>query len=133
MLSVATICLALNVFYEARGESVKGQYAVAHVTLNRASNEVNNPSKVCGTVFKSGQFSWTKHHKNPLQRYVKISMMAKKKDEESWSRALDIAYKVISNKSRDITKGATYFNERKMGRKHKTIVVAQVIGKHIFY
>src|SRR5262249_14872693 len=30
-------CLARNVYYEARGESVAGQYAVAEVTMNRRS------------------------------------------------------------------------------------------------
>ena len=133
MLTVATICLALNVFYEARGESVKGQYAVAHVTLNRVDSESNDPSKVCNTVFKKDQFSWTKKHKKPLKRFVKIAQLAKKSDEQSWNTAVDVAQKVISRMSKDITKGATFFNEKKMGRMYKTTVVATVIGDHTFY
>src|SRR5260221_4624103 len=31
-------CLARNVYYEARGESLAGQYAVAEVTLNRKAS-----------------------------------------------------------------------------------------------
>jgi len=33
-------CLAMNVYYEARGEQPEGQLAVAHVTLNRLRAEI---------------------------------------------------------------------------------------------
>lgn len=133
MLSTAAICLALNVFYESRGESIKGQYAVAQVTLNRSNNESGNTGNVCGTVFEQKQFSWTQQFRNPKKRYVKIAMLAKKTDEISWYRAIDIARTVMAKKARDVTKGATYFNEKGMGRRYKTNVAAKIIGNHIFY
>lgn len=49
-LSEALLCLALNVYFEARGEPIIGQYAVAHVTLNRVKE---NNSTVCKEVYKS--------------------------------------------------------------------------------
>lgn len=133
MLTAAAICLALNVFHEARGESVKGQYAVAFVTMNRTDSESDDPSKVCNVVFKKDQFTWTADYKKPSARFLKIALMAKKSDEESWGRAIDIANTVIANKPKDFTKGAIYFNERKMGRMYKTSTAAVVIGAHIFY
>ena len=54
LISTAALCLALNVFHEARGEFIPGQYAVALVTLNRAEHD---PAKVCDVVFKRHQFS----------------------------------------------------------------------------
>ena len=56
MIEMAITCLALNLYHEARGEPEIGQWAVAQVTMNRAEND---PAKVCDTVFKPRQFSWT--------------------------------------------------------------------------
>lgn len=46
------LCLATNIYFEARGEPFRGQLAVKDVTLNRGGN-------VCKTVFEPSQFSWT--------------------------------------------------------------------------
>ena len=51
-------CLALNVYYEARGESLAGQYAVAEVTMNRKS-AARYPKTVCEVVYQKSAFSWT--------------------------------------------------------------------------
>ena len=51
-------CLALNVYYEARGESLAGQYAVAEVTMNRKS-ALGFPKTLCDVVYQKGAFSWT--------------------------------------------------------------------------
>ena len=58
-------CLARNVYYEARGESKKGQLAVAQVTLNRVESGMF-PDSICGVVNERYmvkgrevcQFSW---------------------------------------------------------------------------
>lgn len=47
-------CLLANIYYEARGEPLQGQVAVAKVTLNRAAN-----SSICKAVYAKNQFSWT--------------------------------------------------------------------------
>lgn len=39
MIETAVLCLALNVFHEARGEPETGQWAVAQVTINRARHD----------------------------------------------------------------------------------------------
>jgi len=61
-------CLAENVYYEARGEPVDGQYAVAEVTLNR-THALNFPHTICEVVHEArwdpahrrmiADFSWT--------------------------------------------------------------------------
>lgn len=129
LTATAIMCLALNVFHEARDEPTRGQYAVAFVTLNRAAAN----DDVCKTVFKRDAFSWTRRYGDPAKRYVKIAQLAKKRDRRSWNRALSVAYGAIDRSSKDITKGATYFNEKKMGRRFRTKVASVTIGNHIFY
>ena len=45
-------CLAVGVYFEARGESVKGQAAVAQVILNRVKNPTY-PNSICGVVYQN--------------------------------------------------------------------------------
>ena len=60
-------CLALNIYHEARGESVKGHALVAQVTVNRMRDR-HYPNTACGVVLQItrsaatkrpvAQFSW---------------------------------------------------------------------------
>ena len=45
-------CLSAGIYFEARGESVKGQAAVAQVILNRVRNPAY-PSSICGVVYQN--------------------------------------------------------------------------------
>lgn len=58
MILEATMCLALNMFYEARNENIMGRLMVAEVTLNRVAAD-NFPDTVCEVVWQNKQFSWT--------------------------------------------------------------------------
>ena len=49
MIEMFLTCLALNVYYEARSEPMDGQYAVAHVVLNRVANDAF-PDDACKVV-----------------------------------------------------------------------------------
>lgn len=51
------VCLAKNIYFEARNESLKGQMAVAIVTLQRVKDR-RYPNTVCGVVYDNKQFSW---------------------------------------------------------------------------
>ena len=51
-------CLAMNIYHEARSESMQGQIAVAQVTLNRVEHD-KWPSTICEVVYEPKQFSWT--------------------------------------------------------------------------
>ena len=64
MISAALMCLALNVYHEARSEPLQGQAAVAHVVLNRVASG-RWPDDVCSVVhqgYEKGrfkcQFTW---------------------------------------------------------------------------
>jgi hypothetical protein len=67
-------CLARNIYFEARGEPVAGQFAVAEVTMNRKASRLF-PRTVCEVVYQKtwdpirkrevAAFSWTEFKKMP--------------------------------------------------------------------
>lgn len=64
-------CLTVNIFFEARGESLQGKRAVADVTVNRTKHiAFINQDTVCKVVFARGQFSWVKQQ--PRKRTQKL-------------------------------------------------------------
>jgi N-acetylmuramoyl-L-alanine amidase len=124
-------CLARNVYFEARGEPVAGQYAVAEVTMNRRASR-RYPNTVCEVVYQKnwdpvrgrlvGAFSWTEFDTLPDPR------------GEEWQRALAIAEAVYYQRYTPILKGATHFHAsyiRPDWAKEKHRVAK--IGRHIFY
>lgn len=118
MIEAAILCLAMNVYYEARGEGHWGRVAVAHVTLNRAQT----PEKVCPTVYSPAQFSWT----------ARVGMVPR--DQKAWRDALSVAQRVLAGTTWDVTGGATHFHHTKVRpRWAKRLVKSTQIGNHIFY
>jgi N-acetylmuramoyl-L-alanine amidase len=132
ILASALLCMSLNIFFEARGEPVIGQYAVAEVTMNRADGD---PSKVCEVVLKPRQFSWTGEGRLANTKTgVRLRNAISPKDATAWTIATRVAYTVLAGKMIDITRGATYFHATRvkpMWRKRFVQTVA--IGNHIFY
>lgn len=51
------VCMANAVWYEARGESLKGRRAIVDVVLNRTKAE---KAGICSVIFRRGQFPWAK-------------------------------------------------------------------------
>jgi spore germination cell wall hydrolase CwlJ-like protein len=58
MIAESLLCLALNLYHEARGEGPDGMMAVAQVTLNRVHHP-DWPDTICEVVYQTSQFSWT--------------------------------------------------------------------------
>lgn len=55
--SAAVLCLSSVIYWEARGEPLQGQIAVAQVVLNRVKSK-QYPNTVCKVVKQKKQFSW---------------------------------------------------------------------------
>lgn len=91
-------CIAKNIYYESRGEGLKGMLAVGQVTKNRVESP-KYPKDYCKVVFQSKQFSWTNNKKR-----------SSKKELEAWETARNLA-KILywNNLPIDLTKGATHF------------------------
>jgi spore germination cell wall hydrolase CwlJ-like protein len=95
------VCLAVNIYHEARSEPVEGQKAVAFVTLNRAEDPRFPPS-ICGVVTQkqagSCQFGWYCDGRPDEPA-----------NERQFRRALDVAVEALTGAARDNTGGAQYF------------------------
>ena len=117
-------CLAENIYHESRGESLKGQVAVANVTLNRLDEGYANT--ICGVVKQGCQFSWT--------CLPGVGFPS----GQSWHQAIGVALIALNNKEEveDPTNGATHFhatyiNWKPTWRRVKDSV--NRIGNHVFY
>lgn len=117
-------CLAQNIYFESRGESIEGQAAVAWVTLNRLLDE-DFPDTICNVVWQDSQFSWTHDGKSDTPR-----------DAVSWDRAQDIALDLVYSYDPvlDPTSGSTYFHEHSIspGWSQKFERIGR-IDDHVFY
>jgi spore germination cell wall hydrolase CwlJ-like protein len=131
VLASALICLAANIFFEARGEPIPGQYAVALVTMNRADHD---PGKVCEEVTKPNQFSWTSLYVQRRRGSFSVKQEYVMQDEDSWNRAQKIARVVLSGRFPDITNGATYYHATYVHPGwRKAFTYREKIGNHLFY
>ena len=113
-------CLTEAVYFEARGEPVKGQRAVAEVIMNRVDHPAF-PKSVCGVVNQSGQFSYK-------------GGSLRMRDRAAANRAERIAQESLSGAPRNLTGGATYFHTTYVKPSwSKRFTRTAKIGSHIFY
>lgn len=131
MISLSAMCLALTIYFEARGEPQLGQRYVGHVVMNRAEDDYKD--NICAAVFDPHQFEWT----GGIKRSKNLAVMAwraKKQvnEPDSWKASVAIANRVIARKQ-DITNGAKFFNRIERGVKYQTQTKPRTIGNHIFY
>jgi spore germination cell wall hydrolase CwlJ-like protein len=115
------LCLAKNIYYEARGESVYGKIAVAQVTLNRVTHRTQFDASICQVVYAKRQFSWT-HEKHKLPSGT------------AWQEAQLIAEAVINGLAHIPEFNALYFHTRQVNpiwNRNKKVIAR--IGNHTFY
>jgi spore germination cell wall hydrolase CwlJ-like protein len=122
-------CLANAVYFEARGESLKGQAAVAQVVLNRVRNPAY-PSTICGVVYQND--NW----KNRCQfsfacdgRKDRITSPA------HYKIAQEIAMAVTAGKIfiPEVASSTHYYADYVSPRWARTMEKMKKIGLHIFY
>ena len=117
-------CLAQTIYFEARGEPIIGQYAVAQVVMNRVFSHIY-PDSVCKVVYQSNQFSWVKEETHKIL------------DGKQWVDALKVAYNVLTNDvpySKMIPSNVLFYHTKTVHPTwdHSMVRVA-TIGNHIFY
>jgi spore germination cell wall hydrolase CwlJ-like protein len=115
------LCLAKNIYYEARGEPMQGKIAVAQVTLNRVTHRTEFQSNICGVVYAKHQFSWTmEKHREP--------------GGEAWREAQAIAKAVVIGTAHLPNFKALYFHNLTVQPQwNKTKELVARIGNHTFY
>lgn len=119
-------CLARAIYFEARGESIKGQAAVAEVVVNRTESP-HFPRTICGVVQQSGgggcQFSFICDGKSD-----------KVADRNAWYVAEKIASAYVEGTPRTLTEGATYFHTPAVKPSWaRRFPMTVRIGAHYFY
>jgi len=122
-------CLATAIYFEARGETYRGQVAVAQVVLNRVEDH-RYPDTICGVVFQN------QHRRNACQFSFACDGIPEVVNEpKPWAQAEEIALGVTRGELHLAEVGnathyhATYVRPDWARRMSK---VTQ-IGLHVFY
>ena len=155
------VCLAENIYFEARAEGVEGKAAVANVTRNRVNSELF-PNTYCevvqqGPVRESWktkqdpnlepvyypikhrcQFSWYCDGKKDIiwANYEKTGQTIKL-NAEAWRQSVEVAIWTLgygSYRVNDNTGGATYYYAHNLVYPHwaDDYEVTEIIGNHTF-
>ncbi len=122
-------CLATAVYFEARGEPVEGQVAVAQVILNRVAN-VHYPNSICGVVYQNK--SW----RNRCQfSFACDGYKDRIRDADAWQIAQDVADRVLDGNAyiNDVGSATHYHATYVRPRWARTFLRLDKIGQHIFY
>lgn len=124
-------CLALNIYFEARGEPAAGQLAVALVTINRRENR-HFPNSVCGVVWQKHQFSWTHDGKSDRPTDKRAWRLAQKIARFTYERFDKLS--ALSRKALDLTKGALHYYAPSLASPYwaKVHSITREIGGHVF-
>jgi len=124
-------CLAENVYFEARGEPLTGQYAVAEVTLNRARS-ANFPHTICGVVH---EVRWNPERRRYVADFSWIDLgPISPQGGPAWKQAMAVANATYDELHEPVVPGALYFHATSISpawsKTHKRIAT---IGRHCFY
>lgn len=133
-------CLAKNIYFEARGENVTGQFAVAQVTLNRVESD-KFPDSICGVVYQAKMRpSWKDPTKIIPARYqCQFSWYCDGVSDEitdwpSYEKAMRVASISMYGRFEDVTNGALFYHRLDVDPHwNKNMVFKTKIGAHKFY
>ena len=122
-------CLALTIYFEARGEPDKGKLAVGHVVMNRASHPFF-PEAICDVVKQGGeklryrcQFTWWCD-----------GLSDRPKEWQAWRKSMALARRVYWDHSADPTDGALWYHADTVQPSWRTALApGPKIGRHLFY
>ncbi|MGB7373555.1 cell wall hydrolase [Pontixanthobacter sp.] len=116
-------CLAGTVYFEARGEPLTGQLAVAQVVINRAESS-RFPSSYCGVVHQRSQFSFVRGGSMPRINEASAA----------WNRAKAIARIAHTGQWDSEAADALYFHATYVSPQwSRNKIRRAAINTHIFY
>lgn len=127
------LCLAQNIYFEARNQSVLGKEAVAEVVLNRVKS-TRYPNTVCGVVKQARkyqgkvlinrcQFSWYCDGESDTPT-----------DTPAWTDSVRVSHRILIMGQRTITKGSTHYHTTAVNPYWSESLRRVVqIDDHIFY
>ena len=122
-------CLSEARYFEARGETVKGQFAVAEVIMNRVKSG-RFPNSVCGVINqgtgKKYQCQFT---------YTCDGIPERIREPKAWERVGKVARAILDGRApMNLTDGATHYHTTAVKpRWSRTYTKTAAIGVHLFY
>lgn len=122
------LCLTQAVYFEARGEPLVGQVAIAEVVLNRVVNS-RYPNDACEVVFQN------QHLPNRCQfSFACDGKSDRPSDPRAWERSLKIVALVMAGERSGVAKRATHYHASYVSP-YWRLQLNKVgeIGRHIFY
>lgn len=140
-----TTCLAQNIYFEARDQNIKGQIAVALVTINRVKSK-RFPNSICKVVkqarYRNGRLVKHKCHFS----WFCDGLSDIPKDRIAWKVSLTIANAMLEHSGSHISKngtkwkvndflhGATHYHRKDVNPYwNRSMLKVAEIGSHIFY
>ena len=121
-------CLAEAIYFEARGETLEGQYAVGEVIINRMISN-SFPNSICGVVSEgSGRLNACQFSYNCDG---KLEIIVEKK---IYNRISKLSRILLEPSARVLTDGATFYHAKAVNPSWaKKFTKTYEIGQHIFY
>lgn len=121
-------CLSEALYFEARGETVKGQFAVAEVILNRVDS-ARYPDTICGVVHQGTGAKYACQFTYTCDGYAENIH-----EPRAFERVGKIAKIMVEGAQRPLTKGATHYHTHAVNPRWARVYprVAR-IGDHLFY
>jgi spore germination cell wall hydrolase CwlJ-like protein len=122
-------CLAEALYFEARGETVRGQFAVAEVIMNRVKSG-RFPNSVCGVIHqgtgKKYQCQFT---------YTCDGIPENIHEPRAWERVGKVARAILDGTAPlNLTAGATHYHTTAVNpRWSRKYTKTAAIGDHLFY
>lgn len=121
-------CLSEALYFEARGETVKGQFAVAEVIMNRVKSG-RFPNSLCGVINQGTgkryqcQFTYTcDGHKEVVA------------EPRAYLRVSKVARAIMDGAAGNLTEGATHYHTTAVSPNWSRVYTKTArIGDHIFY
>jgi spore germination cell wall hydrolase CwlJ-like protein len=121
-------CLAQAIYFEARGETQRGQQAVAEVVMNRVRSP-HYPDTICGVVYQGServtgcQFTFTCD-----------GSLGHRPRGRAWDRAQRMATAVMLGYTRPITQRSTHYHTMAVNPVWSAgLVETMKVDSHIFY
>ena len=135
LLQTALICLSLNIYHEARSQSMIGQLAVGQTVLNRVRDS-RFPNSVCEVV-KQGP-TYRMRLKMPVRHKCQFSWWCDGRsdrvtDNVAWATAKELGKELLSGNYMDLD-GITHYHAQSVApawAAQKTFIVR--IDSHLFY
>ena len=125
----ALTCLALTIYFEARGEPRDGKLAVGHVVVNRSADD-SFPDRICDVVQQGGaekryacQFSWWCDGLSDAPA-----------EQAAWQESIALAKEILSDSTPDPTQGALWYHADMVSPSwSQKLKRGPIIGRHVFY